>query len=243
MNTILGQPYLVLDKFVNTKSFDKILDTLILAVAKSSYAQGPTYTGPGYIDRSQKSIHETYHEIISDQSHPYHKLLKDLKNWEPYYFVKYKWPGHTLGQCLVIRDAVTNSYLDKDNEEKCRDHPIKANFSDFLTWIDSQNIFSSIGRIVVFLNEAGTSVLEHMDYPDGISRKDQFIWIAPLGNKNFFVRDDKEKHFFNGRFIYFDNSNIHGSDVIPQSTFSIRIDGKFSETFLKKTKLSSHIHD
>jgi hypothetical protein len=243
MLNILNQPYLALDQHVDIKTFDAIVDDIILGVAKSSSSQGPTYPGPGYLDKSKKSIHEIYRGIMADHNHPYYEKLKELKKWEPYNFVKYKWGGHSLGQCLILRESGTHSYLDKHDETKCVDHPIKSNFTVFLDWINSQNIFSSIGRIVIFLNETGTSVLEHRDYPDGNSRKDEFIWIAPLGNKNFFVRDNFEKHYIKSRFCYFDNANIHGSDQLSAAAFSIRLDGKFSKEFIARTGLTEHLND
>ena len=243
MLKILNQPYLALDQYVDIKTFDAIVDDIILGVAKSSSSQGPTYPGPGYLDKSKKSIHEIYREIMNDSNHPYYEKLKGLKNWEPYNFVKYKWGGHALGQCLILREVRTRSYTDKHDDTKCIDHPIKSNFTVFLDWINSQNIFSSIGRIVIFLNETGTSILEHRDYSDGKSRKDEFIWISPLGNKNFFVRDDVEKNYIKSRFCYFDNANIHGGDQLNAAAFSIRIDGKFSKEFIIKTGLEGHVND
>jgi hypothetical protein len=62
-----------------------------------------------------------------------------------------------------------------------------------------------------------------------------------MGSKKFYIRDDTEKTYLNSRFCYFDNTNIHGADPVDHSTFSIRIDGVFSKSFLNKTKLNNHI--
>lgn len=243
MITVLSQPYLSLDPYLDMKTFDSIVDDIIISVARSLYAQGPTQTGGGYLDKSMKSVHEIYRDITFDSSHPYHDTIKNLKNWEPYHFIKYKWPSHTLGQCLILRETLNNSYFDKGDHTKCKDHAIKANFGVFFSWLDQQGIFESIGRAIVFLNERNTSVLEHRDYHDGKSRKDHFIWISPLGNKSFYVRDDNEKAYVNSRVCYFDNANIHGSDVLPDPTFSIRIDGNFSQDFIKRVGLEEHLYD
>jgi hypothetical protein len=114
------------------------------------------------------------------------------------------------------------------------------NFTSFKNWLDNSEIFESYGRVLIFLNEKGTDVLDHRDYFDGISKKDQFIWISPLGTKNFYVRDEIEKFFVKSRFCIFDNANIHGGDPSPVATFSIRVDGIFTRKFLKKTGLDKH---
>ena len=241
MINILGQPYLVLDQHVDTKTFDSIIDDIILGIAKSRHATGPANTGTGYLDKRRQSAFEIHRSILADTTHPYHELIKNLKNWEPLTFIQYKWPSHVLGQCLLIRGSNAESYTSKHDPAFCKDYPIIANFTSLIDWLKSEDIFEFIGRIVIFLNETGSSVMEHQDYPDGVSKKDQFIWICPLGNKKFYVRDDTNKVYFNSRFCYFDNANIHGSDTIEQSSFSIRVDGTFSKSFLEKTNLKTHI--
>jgi hypothetical protein len=241
MFTILNQPYLALDHYLDTKKFDVIVDDIIIGIAKSKYAAGPTNTGPGYIDREKQSAVEIRDAILSDPLHPYHSILNKLKNWEPLTFVQYKWPSHILGQCLVLRQSENIDYLSKHDASKCKDYPIMANFTSFMEWLAVENIFEEIGRIVVFLNDPGSVPIEHRDYPDGVSRKDQFIWISPLGSKKFYIRDDSTKVYFESRFCYFDNANIHGAEPVDYSTFSIRVDGKFSKVFLNKTNLNTHI--
>lgn len=241
MIKILGQNYLSLDHFVDVQSFDAIVDDIILGIAKSRHVAGPTNTGPGYIDRSKKSIHQIYREILADTEHPYHKTITSLKGFEPFNFIQYKWPSHALGQHLALRSPGFGYYEFKSDETKCKDYPISANFTSLYSFIRSQNIFSSLGRIVIFLNETGTRTIEHRDYEDGISRKDEFIWICPLQNKKFYVRDDNEKEYLTSKFCYFDPANIHGTDPAETSAFSIRVDGLFSEEFKNKTGIIEHL--
>jgi hypothetical protein len=241
MINILNQAYLALDQYLNTKKFDTIVDDIIIGIAKSKYASGPTNPGPGYVDKQKKSVSEIYSLILHDSNHPYHNTIKNLKNWEPLTFIQYKWPSHSLGQCLVLRQSESNNYSTKGKSSKCSDQPIMSNFTSFMKWLEEENIFDEIGRIVIFLNEPGSCSIEHKDYVDGISRKDQFVWICPLGNKKFYVRDDTEKVYLKSRFCYFDNANIHGSDPAEQNTFSIRVDGIFSKSFLDKTNLGKHL--
>jgi hypothetical protein len=239
MFTILGQPYLALDQHLDTKKFDRIVDDIILGIAKSRYAAGPTNPGPGYLDTSKLSGPEILKQILEDPNHAYHNVIKQLKNWEPLTFIQYKWPSHILGQCLVLRNS--EDYLIKHDASKCKDYPIMGNFTALMDWLKEENIFEEVGRAVIFLNDTGSFPIEHRDYPDGVSRKDQFIWISPMGSKKFYIRDDTEKTYLNSRFCYFDNTNIHGADPVDHSTFSIRIDGVFSKSFLNKTKLNNHI--
>jgi hypothetical protein len=243
MINILGQAYLSLDEHLDTKKFDSIIDEIVIGIAKSKYAAGPTNTGSGYLDTTIPSTFEIHKTILKDSTHPYHSTIKQLKNWEPFVFIQYKWPSHALGQCLVLRSPGIGLYETKHDPDQCKDFSIISNFTPLMDWLVSENIFQHIGRIVIFLNDPNSRVLEHRDYSDGISRKDQFIWISPLGSKKFYVRDDSKKIYFDSRFCYFDNANIHGADSINHASFSIRIDGTFSENFLDKTNLREHLSE
>jgi hypothetical protein len=239
MLTVLNKPYLNLDQFLDIESLDQIEDDIILGIAKTRSTAGPTNSGTGYIDKTKKSVPELYREIINDPSHPYYNLIKSMKDWEPYTFIQYKWPSHALGHCILLR--VGSSYETKNSAINIKDFPAIQHFKSLINWVESQNIFSEIGRIVIFLNDPFSKTLEHSDYADGVSRKDNFLWINPLGRKKFYVKDGDTKHYIESKVAFFDSANIHGSDPTDTSTFSIRFDGNFTDSFLQRTGLESWI--
>jgi hypothetical protein len=237
MLTVLGQPYINLDPFLDIASLDKIEDEILIGIAKSRSSAGPTNSGTGYLDKTKPSVPEIYRKILEDVDHPYYKLISSLKDWEPQTFIQYKWPSHVLGHCILLR--IGSSYDTKNSATDSRDFPAIKNFKPLIDWVDSQNVFEEVGRIIIFLNDPFSKTIEHRDYPDGISRKDNFIWINPLMRKRFYVKDNDIKHYVESKVAFFDSANVHGSDPSDTSCFSIRFDGKFSEDFLKRTGLNS----
>lgn len=235
MYHVLGKPYLSLDEFLDTPSLDAIIDDIILGIAKSRGTAGPTNSGPGYVDKTKKSVPEIYRAISADPLHPYYNLLTSLKDWEPQTFIQYKWPSHVLGQCIILR--MSTSYENKNSSASSRDLPAIKHFQSLMTWVEQQNIFKEIGRVVIMLNDPYSVSIEHSDYVDGVSRKDNFIWMNPLQRKKFFIRDGDTKHYITSKTAFFDSANVHGSDPSDSSTFSIRFDGVFSEEFLERTGL------
>jgi hypothetical protein len=235
MLTVLDQPYLNLDQFLDISSLDQIEDDILIGIAKTRASAGPTNSGTGYLDQTKMSVPEIYRKIIDDPTHPYYSLISSLKDWEPQTFIQYKWPSHVLGHCILLR--IGTSYDTKNNVESSKDFPAIRNFKKLIDWVESQNIFKGIGRIVIFLNDPFSKTIEHRDYADGVSRKDNFIWINPLGRKKFYVKDGETKHYIESKVAFFDSANIHGSDSCDTSTFSIRFDGIFSDDFLEKTGL------
>jgi hypothetical protein len=198
----------------------------------------PTQPGPGYVDKSQKNIVEIYNSILGDTNHPYRNLITKLGKQKALIFVQYKWPSHILGRAIVLRQF--KEYSLKQFTDGCIDTPAIKNFSSFMNWLREEDIFEEIGRTIIFLNDSFSFPIEHKDYPDGISRKDQSIWINPLGNKKFYIKEGSKKIYFDSRFCHFDNANLHGGDPSNYSTFSIKVDGLFSKSFLDKTGLTAH---
>ena len=241
MLTVLDKPFLNLDQFLDIDSLDSIVDDIILGIALSRSSAGPSNSGPGYVDKQYRSVPEIQREIIHDPTHPYYDLIKSLKGWEPQTFIQYKWPSHVLGNCILLR--MSASYNTKNTANDTVDLPAIKNFTSLLTWIERQNIFKEIGRTVILLNDPYSKAIEHSDYADGLSRKDNFIWINPLQRKKFFVKDGDIKHYVTSKIAFFDSANIHGTDPSDLSTFSIRVDGKFTEEFLNKTDLESYINE
>jgi hypothetical protein len=241
--TILNQPYLSLDQYIDTKKFDLIIDDIITGIAKSANLASPTHPGSGYVDKEKKSIVEIYESIMGDTQHPYHDLINELGRQHSLIFIQYKWPSHIMGRSIVLRQF--SKYLLKHSASECKDTPAIKNFTSFMEWLKEENIFEEIGRTIIFLNDSFSFPIEHKDYDDiiRINRKDQFIWINPLCNKKFYIKEGSKKIYFESKFCYFDNRNLHGGDPSNYSTFSMKVDGIFSKSFLDKTGLTSHLLD
>lgn len=241
MITVLGKPFLNLEQFLDIESLDEITDDIILGIAKTKYSAGPSNSGPGYVDNTKNSIPEIQRQILADTNHPYHDLIKNLKGWEAQSFIQYKWPSHVLGSCILLR--MSASYDEKNLAAKSIDLPAIQHFTSLMNWVDRQNIFKEIGRVVILLNDPYSIAIEHSDYADRQSRRDQFIWMNPLKRKKFFVKDKDTKHFIDSKVAFFDSANIHGSDPSDTSTFSIRFDGVFTDEFIRKTGLTNFFNN
>ena len=241
MIPVLEQPFINLDQFLDITSLDNIADDIILGIAKARSTAGPSNSGPGYLDKTKNSVPEIQRQILADPNHPYYNLLKDLKGWEAQSFIQYKWPSHVLGSCILLR--LSSSYDEKSLASKSIDLPAISHFKSLMDWVHNQNIFKEIGRAVILLNDPYSKAIEHSDYADGISKKDQFVWINPLQRKKFFIKDKDTKHYVTSKVAFFDSANVHGTDPSDTSTFSIRFDGIFTEEFISKTGLKEHFND
>lgn len=103
--------------------------------------------------------------------------------------------------------------------------------------------FKSIGRICIFGIDPNQHVTCHRDLdPADWPINDELLMISPRGNKKFFVYDPetKTKHFVRetSRAYIFHDLNYHGCEPLPYFTYTIRIDGLYSDEFRASIKCS-----
>jgi hypothetical protein len=118
------------------------------------------------------------------------------------------------------------------------------NFKILVDWLNESKIFDTIGTIVIYVSPAGSSTSIHRDFePDVNFKKSQGIWINPFNRKKFFVLDEEfNKQYFQGDVNIFELHSWHGSEVSKCDTFTIRVDGYFSEEFLNTTNLKEYYY-
>lgn len=237
------QPWIDLDPFIDVRKFSTLLDSLYLGVAKS---QGGLKVGriglqQNQFDQTRTEMSEQAEDARTNPAHPDHALLKDLPINEALVFMKYKYGYEYLGSSLNLREIGT-TYFEKHLSSATRDTEWYEFFQPFKHWLHNESgIFKEIGRTMLFVSERHSPTPIHTDLAPG-SRKDQFIWVNPAMLKRFFVYDEKTdtRHHITSMFSVFDNASFHGGEPTDRSTFSIRVDGLFSDEFLARSGLSAH---
>ena len=235
MYLINNQPTISIDSFVDIKSLMALKPYLDYAVVKSSGTATPS--------RYFKSqfLHATHNGLsdVINHSYPY-EFLQDLKDNDQYA----AWLSYTeevvYGQ-RSVQISYPTSWESKHLKDQVVDTNNKQYWTAFTEWLDQQNIFTEYGRIVVFLNEPGVNTPIHYDSLDR-TRPDEFIWISLDNRKKMFVFDPKteQKYHLDATIGMFDTSNYHGADVGNLASWSLRVDGTFSDQFLAKSLLYKH---
>lgn len=162
-----------------------------------------------------------------------------------YDYSLFRFPVTELGNKLLLRTykGYSINFGRKSSAELNEDQPCYSHFPGLKKWIEDSNIFSEVGRIIIFVNSKGSCTPVHCDYQNLESRKDQFIWINLSKRKPFFILDsDFQKQYVTGQINTFDNATWHGSDPVNHACFTMRIDGHFSREFLNKTGLYEHFN-
>lgn len=120
-------------------------------------------------------------------------------------------------------------------------------FPNVVRWVENMvgTIFQDVGRVIFFHCEADGMPFEHrdLDAKNGVFENDyytphrnEFIHIRPNTKKAFYLwdPDTKNKTYINSRVAWWNDQDWHGGEQIMEQSYSLRIDGKFTEDFRKK---------
>lgn len=242
---INGKPWIDLDPYIDIKSLENQKAKICAALAASQQFRYPSVVGAqqNLFDQREIELSDLVKKIISDPLYEHAGLLKLLGSIPKVtLFAKYMYDAVSLNDAIHLRSCANGNYANKHLASHCVDTPAFKYFKFLREWLNMQNIFSEYGRVVFFINEPGVQSVMHRDYPDGVSRKDNFVWLSLNGRKNFWVYDDvkDQKHNITSNSAIFDNADWHGSDPCKYTGWSLRIDGIFSESFLIRTGLKEY---
>lgn len=125
-------------------------------------------------------------------------------------------------------------------------------FPSLVKWVEglvSAEIFESVGRVILFHLEADGLAFEHRDLGEDVhgiledgeytAHRNEFIHIRPNTKKPFYLWDPntKNKTYINTRAAWWNDQDWHGGDKIMEQSYSLRIDGKFTESFREKLNI------
>lgn len=252
-----NRPYIDMEPYIDMATFEKLQPEILkgFALARDNAKEG-TWMAPGFTfeDMSYivhwKPIYKAFHEymelpkddplvIAGDKLFP--NDFKDFKQRNV--FTRY------LKMAMGAYDPYIYYYLWEEGSWDDRTAPRKLtpeaeHFPNVVKWIESMvgDIFVDIGRVIFFHCEADGIPFEHrdLDAKNGVNvikpHRNEFIHIRPNTKKAFYVWDPelKNKVYLNTRAAWWNDVDWHGGERIMEQSYSLRIDGKFTEEFRKR---------
>jgi hypothetical protein len=259
IKTIANQPWINFDQYLDIEKLNSLKVELCKGFAES-WALGhvlPSVAGigPNWPDGSGKlptpvgnELVDVMHRTKKDPNALGHKELLELTkeiNSYGYMFLKLIGDNLGIGFNLYLRAPTTQDYNDKHLARKTTYTKAAANFRSLFNWVEEQNVFSEIGRVVVFFNDQDQHCLMHRDRSslNPVDKPDQFLWINLFPERKQFYMfdgDTGEEFPVTSQVAWFDTENWHASNSSPFAAFSIRVDGVFTDAWLEKTKLTDY---
>jgi hypothetical protein len=124
------------------------------------------------------------------------------------------------------------AYYDLDDTQVWQPTGDADEFSELMGFIATLP-FAATGRMLIIYDDSGRAVPAHRDH-DSAEICHEFIWLRTNFDKPFYMLNPEtgEKSYVEGHSAWFDSVNqFHGADASGGLSFSIRVDGRFSDSF------------
>lgn len=254
---INGTSYFDMETYLDMDAFEKMQPEILSGFATArQFAKEGTWMAPGFTfeDMSYrpnwKPIYEAMQEYMKlPEDNPIvvegKKIFpSDFKNFQQRnVFTRY------LKMAMGAYDPYIYYYLWEEGSWDDRTAPRKltdeaSHFPNVVKWVESLvgTVFEDIGRVIFFHCEADGIPFEHrdLDAKNGVNvvkpHRNEFIHIRPNTKKAFYLWDPEKKNkiYLNTRAAWWNDVDWHGGEKIMEQSYSLRIDGKFTEDFRKK---------
>jgi hypothetical protein len=142
-------------------------------------------------------------------------------------------PGSRM--VYLSRSRVPDNYYDLDRTELWEPTEDAEEFAPLMDFIATLP-FAATGRMLIMYDGSGRAVSAHKDH-DSRELCHEFIWFRTNLSKPFYMLDPGtgERLYVAGHSAWFDTVNqFHGADASGGLSFSIRVDGVFSDAFRRQ---------
>jgi hypothetical protein len=139
-------------------------------------------------------------------------------------------PGSRM--VYLSRSRRADDYYDLDRTELWEPTAEVGAFAPLMDFIATLP-FEATGRMLIMYDGSGRAVSAHRDH-DSSDLCHEFIWFRTNLDKRFYMLDPAtgEKQYVRSHSAWFDTVNqFHGADASGGLSFSIRVDGRFTDAF------------
>jgi hypothetical protein len=244
MKGIGGKPYIDCQNHIDIQSLRDMNMEICMGIAASDIKAG--VYGPGVVEserygnfllmksklsRDPASDEYGWNRMTHNQQNIFAKLYFQLYN--PSTVVYLREPNKGIDPLLAYRKKAFAESWDWTNNVK--------HFPKLKVWLDSLigTVFQEYGRILFFIHEHDCKLLTHRDGVASVPHRNEFLWINPMGIKKFFVYDETsdQRHDVNSPVAFFNDLDMHGGDTNESMTWTLRIDGVFTEEFRRRANI------
>lgn len=238
MTGIDNKPFIDCQPFVDISYLENNYKEICLNIAKSHIQQG--VYGPGVFKEDEYGSYIKYmRKYLKEDPTMVTGLTRDQQN---IFFKLYEGMFSASTVCYIrnFKDpASLKSYLRKSTADGTDWTENKEIFSELIEWIYTQLPFTEVGRILFFIHEHHCEIPIHRDGTNYHPHTNEFLWINPRGTKKFFIYNEEtgEKNYVTTPVAFFNDLDLHGGDPINSMSWSLRVDGTFTDDFRKQLKI------
>ncbi len=242
-----NKPFIDCSSFIDIEGIRSLEKEICFGIAKSEIQAG--IYGPGIRDLEKRKSFLTLTDKYKKNKAEISDLLELYtmnRNQRSLFFKLYE-GLYNASSTVYLRDVKEKinplasksgphkkDYSEKDSSEKTDWTKDADFFPNLKKWIEALP-FKEIGRTLFFIHEHDCELLVHKDGTNYKPHETEFLWINPCMIKKFYVWDEKtdERHYVETPVAFFNPYDWHGGDPVDRMTWSLRVDGKFTDEFKK----------
>jgi hypothetical protein len=244
------QPYIDLEPFIDIEGFSKLHYEICRGLVQSEYKKEGNMVKPGGCEGHMPPFKplfkalEEYHQLPEDHEIKIQgRIIGEYKNRDQFMlFLKLALGAYDPYQFVFLKTE-EGGWESRFEEKTWTPDAIKY-FPNLKIWLEklvTDGVFQHLGRIIFFKAEHDCLMPMHRDLilpneHDYFDHRHEFIHVRPNLNKPFYIWDSEtdEKVLTNSRAIFFNDQDWHAGGRTNVQTYSLRIDGVFTESFRKQ---------
>ncbi len=240
-------PYINLDQHIDLASFKNLHYRICKGIVLSDHKKEGNMVQPGGFDNAYQvpfkpifQVLEEYHRLPED-----HELrvigreLGEYQNRDKFIlFLKLAMGAYDAYQFIFLKTEAGGWDSRFDEKEWT---PDVQYFPELKTWLENlvtTRVFEHLGRIIFFKAEHDCYMPLHRDliYPeetDYFDHRHEFIHIRHNLDKPFYIwdRESDKKIEVKSHATFFNDQDWHAGGRTNKQTYSLRIDGVFTQSF------------
>ena len=232
---VLGKPSITTDRILQAEvaEFIEHAKTIPEGLARcswtiGSFGVGETLPAQMHYRMWLDGVHEDQRDLD--------RVLNSLGTMsQKYQYIALKYKVATVHKIVPLRSSPRYDF--NDRPDLCVDTPAMSNFTSLVPWLHRLP-FKGVGRVLFFIQSEAVELPQHRDgyrkveYSEGSPAAAEFL-IFRGSYQPVYVLDEKSntKHYLKGVSSWFNSNDIHGSDVTNRLTWSLRVDGLFTDSF------------
>jgi hypothetical protein len=249
---INSQPFINLDNHIDIDGFTKLHYQICKGIVMSNKKEGNIVEPGGFDNAYEFNCKPTfmalkeYHSLPEDHEiRVIGREIGEYKNRDKFVlFLKLALGAYDPYQFIFLKTE--DGGWSTRFEEKAWTPDI-VHFPELKQWLESLvgTVFNYLGRIIIFKAEHDCQMFMHRDLilPEEtgyFNHRHEFIHLRPNLDKPFYIWDPETdtKILMDSRASFFNDQDWHSGGKTNKQTYSIRIDGEFTEEFRRKIGIS-----
>lgn len=246
---INNQPYLDLEPYIDIEGFSRLHYKICRGLVQAEHKKEGNMVKPGGCEGAYELTFKPLYQALEE----YHALPEDHE---------IRQQGREIGEydnrdqfmlflklALGAYDPYQFVFLKTEEggwqtrfEEKTWT-PDAEHFPELVSWLEQlveQRVFKHLGRIIFFKAEHDCFMPLHRDLilpdeHDYFPHRHEFIHVRPNLDKPFYIWDgEEEKILTTSRAVFFNDQDWHAGGRVNKQSYSLRIDGPFTDEFRER---------